>query len=288
VWLTERHHLLAWVLSVESVSAHYADTALVTDDAGADLLVNRLGLRFKEVSTTLNALSDADPGWWVLGKLSAYRLQTRPFVHLDNDVFLWKPLPERLTRAPVFGQNPESFFLDDSSWYRPEFVDAAVRRVQGWLPEEWCWYVARKKAEAICCGIVGGTNVDFLAHYADTAIEMIEHPVNESAWASIGSVIGDNILVEQYLLAACIEYHRQAGRHRFQPPEAAYLFESWDEAFDESAARKAGYTHLIGGAKANRDIMQRLERRVRRDFPQLNERVGEIANEAIKNHGTAL
>jgi hypothetical protein len=109
---------------------------------------------------------------------------------------------------------------------------------------------------------------------------MIDHPVNESAWASMGSVIGDNILVEQYLLAACIDYHRQPGLHRFRPPQVAYLFQSWNEAFDESAARTAGYTHLIGGAKANRHIMQRLERRVRRDFPQRYDRVSEIAKDA--------
>jgi hypothetical protein len=269
--------LLAWILSVQSVSAHYADTTLVTDDAGADLLVGSLGLRFKEVSTSLNSLRDANPGWWVHGKLAAYRLQTRPFVHLDNDVFLWRPLPESLSSAPVFGQNPESF-ADDASWYRPQFVDGLIRNVGGWVPEEWRWYTAQKKTEAICCGIVGGTDSAFLAHYANVAIAMIEHPANQLAWGWMGDVIGDNILVEQYLLAACIEYHRQPGRHQFRTAEVSYLFESWNEAFDEQAATQVGYTHLIGAAKANRHLMRRLERRVRRDFPRLYERVDEITN----------
>jgi len=61
---------------------------LVTDTEGARLLVDKLGLRFTTVMTTLTALDDADPEWWVLGKLWAYRAQTEPFVHLDNDVFL--------------------------------------------------------------------------------------------------------------------------------------------------------------------------------------------------------
>ena len=34
----------------------------------------------------------------------------------------------------------------------------------------------------------------------EAAVGMIDHPVNESAWASMGSVIGDNILVEHICL----------------------------------------------------------------------------------------
>ena len=44
------------------------------------------------------------------------------------------------------------------------------------------------------------------------------------------------------------------------------------EAFDEKAARRAGYTHLIGGAKRNRKLMRSLENRVMREYPELYER----------------
>jgi hypothetical protein len=58
---------------------------------------------------TLDGLPSTLRRWWTLGKLHAYRSQTTPFVHLDSDVYLWSPLPRRLTSAPVFGQNPERF-----------------------------------------------------------------------------------------------------------------------------------------------------------------------------------
>jgi len=35
VWLSPRHHLLAWILSTESARRHYAPLVLHTDDAGA-------------------------------------------------------------------------------------------------------------------------------------------------------------------------------------------------------------------------------------------------------------
>ena len=60
-WRTDYHARLAWGLSVERARRHYSDTALVTDDAGAELLVDRLKLPFGRVSLELNALRDADP-----------------------------------------------------------------------------------------------------------------------------------------------------------------------------------------------------------------------------------
>ena len=272
VWLTWTHHLLAWVLSVETARRHYAMTTLVTDTWGARLLVDRLGLPFTTVSTALDALHDADPAWWVLGKLWTYRLQSEPFVHLDNDVFMWKPLPASLERADVFAQNPECFPLTGESWYRPGAYARAIRAVDGWAPDEWWWSASRGLNQAVCCGIVGGRANSFLAYYADLAIRMIQHPRNRQAWADLGSPIGDNILMEQYLLAACLCFHRQTHDSQYHALTVQYLFESADAAFDESVAARAGYTHLIGGAKGNRALLDRLARRVKRDHPQYYDR----------------
>jgi hypothetical protein len=278
VWRSELHHLLAWVLSVECARRHYSRTVLVTDAEGARLLVDRLGLPFTTVTTTLNALDGADPEWWVLGKLWAYRAQTDPFIHLDNDVFLWKRLPDTLERAPVCAQNPESFPDDDASWYRPGTYDRAIRAVGGWAPEEWRWSTSRNFTTAVCCGMLGGAAVDFLAYYADLAIQMIEHPRNRAAWYSLGSPIGDNILFEQYLLAACLAFHGRRTGSPFSDVHAAYLFASSDDAFDEWSAVQVGYTHLIGGAKNDPALMARLAARVKRDYPDLYLRCLECVN----------
>src|ERR1039458_675758 len=54
IWASQKHHLLSWVLSVATASVHYPDTELYTDDWGAWLLVDQLGLVFGKVSTDLN------------------------------------------------------------------------------------------------------------------------------------------------------------------------------------------------------------------------------------------
>ena len=270
-WTSEMYHLCSWVVSVETARRHYPKTVLFTDDEGARMLIDRIGLGFESVSTGLNALASHDPGWWTLGKLYAYRAMTEPFIHVDNDVFLWKPLPEWLTGAPVFAQNPEPIF--DSNWYRPEAFDHALRSIDGgWLPTEWMWYRSAGLAQrAECCGIVGGNRVDFINHYARMGIQLIEEPSNQAAWASLNDKIGHNILLEQYLLTACLEHHRSTPGSPYRDVSIAYLFHSPGDSLDEEKARRLGYTHLWG-AKQDGEMVRRLEQRVMRDYPEHYER----------------
>jgi hypothetical protein len=272
MWASETHHLLAWVLSVETARKHYPDTALVTDDAGARMLVDGLGLAFEHISTELNALHDEGAGWWTLGKLYAYRSQVRPFVHIDSDVFLWKALPSRIRAASIFAQNPEDFPPGGDHCYRPNACTSAIRAIDGWLPEEWAWYAAAGGNRAVNCGVLGGSNVHFLQHYAELAIEIVRHPRNQAAWPLLGIRWGDAVLIEQYLLSACIEYSKSNACPKCNSAGISYLFPSFGNAFNEGAARRLGYTHLLGPAKKNKMLMQRLERRVHRDYPEYYER----------------
>jgi hypothetical protein len=268
VWASERHHLLSWILSTETAKRHYRPAVLHTDDAGARLLVDDLGLEFDAVHTSLNAIADADPAWWALGKLYTYRLQREPFVHIDNDVFLWKALPPDLESAQVFAQNAEPFVVGQS-FYQPEAVEQALRAAaHGWLPREWRWYrQGSPHSRGECCGIFGGNRVDFIRHYATQAIRLVERPGNRRALAAMPDKAVHMVLVEQYLLAACIEYFRAHAEAAFHDVAISYLFSSLEQAFDSETAARRGYTHLISNAKRNPEIADRLEARVARDYP---------------------
>jgi hypothetical protein len=265
-WFSEKHHLLSWVLSFERARQHYPETVLITDDDGVRMLVDGLGLEFEAVSTELNALQSQDPEWWVSGKLYAYRAQTQPFVHLDSDVFLWKALPDRVVSAPVFAQNPEYFtFGDENAWYRPEVFKATIESTQGWLPEEFNWYVSRCHNQAMCCGIFGGNHVNFIQHYAETAIQMVEHPQNQTALPLLRNKSLDSFMVEQYFLAACVSYHQQQEISIYRDVNIECLFSSFEAAFNQ--AKQVGFTHLLGGSKQNPRLADRVERRVAKDYP---------------------
>jgi hypothetical protein len=268
-WLSERHHLLAWLLSFETARTFYPLTTLVTDDEGARLLVDGLRLEFESVSTGLNRLSNHDPALWMLGKLYAYQAQVEPFVHLDTDVFLWKRLPAHIETASVFAQCPESFVIGQSYYYKPDEVrHALTKKTPGWIPAEWEWSLSFGSPQpAACCGVLGGRHVDFIRYYAEEAIRLVEDPRNHAGWASLGWA-AHNMLIEQYHLAACVGYHRNRPGSPFRDVEIRHLFDSWGEALNPNIAAKTGFTHLLAAAKRDIRLMDRLERRVKHDFPE--------------------
>jgi hypothetical protein len=267
VWASERHHLLSWILSVETARQHYPCLSLVTDDAGARMLVDGLGLRFDSVSTELNGLERHDPRWWALGKLYAYRAQQEPFVHVDADVYLWKKLSEQLVASSVFGQSPEAI---DGPLYNNVRKFKRLASRGAWIPEELTWSKnAGQPKFAVCCGIMGGTDMDLINHYASTAIRLAEEKPNKDLWLLEEP---DNLLVEQFFLSVCVDYRRQGIVAPANPPRIGYLFANCHEPYDPQAASRVGYTHLIGRAKQNRYLLDLLERRVSRDYPSLFQR----------------
>ena len=266
-WLSEKYHLLSWILSFERARKHYPETVLLTDDDGIRMLIDGLGLEFHTVSNQLNELKSKNPDWWVFGKLYAYRAQTQPFVHVDSDVYLWKALPERVISAPIFAQSPEYFaFGDPHSWYHPEICTSKINSNNGWLPVEWESYVINRGEKAVSCGILGGNAVDFIRHCADNAIQIIESPNNQLPLSFLDKRI-DSLLIEQYFFAACIAYHQNRTGSLYQNIEIRYLFDSPEDAFTEEKAKASGYTHLIAWAKRNRNLVEQLEKRVQRDYP---------------------
>jgi hypothetical protein len=272
VWISGRHHLFSWVLSFELARQYFSETVLITDDRGKALLVDVLRLPFGAVDTSLNALAGHDPCWWALGKLYAYASQSQPFIHIDSDVYLWRALPDEIIAAPIFAQNPECFQFSQG-WYRPDRWEAALKMVRGWAPPEWTWYVRRRGSEAACCGVLGGNDTAFISYYARNAIRIVEHPRNQLAWQHLRSAADDNVLAEQYFLSACLYYHAGNPRSQFKGIEMRYLFESMDAASSPAESERVGFTHLIAGSKRDPRLAERLESRVRQDYPEAYERV---------------
>ncbi len=266
IWHSPLHHLLAWGLSLRLARTHYPETVLVTDRAGKALLIDSLGLSFTHVSTELESIRKMDPGWWALGKLVAYSMQDQPFVHLDTDVFLWKPLPPGLVSAPVFAQCPEEH-PPLEEWCGPHEVERAFAQFDLSLPAEWEWSRSRhlNHFREANCGIMGGTRTDFIHYYANLALDLALNPAYAKAWATFDDKAGFNMLIEQFMLDACVEFHRSHPESPFRGINMRYLFSSFGEAYDQETAARAGFTHLLGDAKRDSFVAQRLEQRTQQE-----------------------
>ncbi len=266
-WYSELHHLLAWGLSLRTARRHYPETMLITDEPGKRLLIEQLGLPFGHVSTELDRLANVDPGWWALGKLLTYCLQDKPFVHIDTDVFLWKPLPRAVAESAVFAQCPE--FYPNGSKPSLSEIERAFAEHGGILPVEWQWTRSRGNGffTEQNCGILGGWHVEFLRYYSRTALDLVLRSENASAWSHLPDKARHNFTVEQFLLSACIDFHRSHPTSPYRGVDAKHLFSSVDDACDSNRALRLGYTHLWGGTKSLPAVGRRLEERVRRDDP---------------------
>jgi hypothetical protein len=131
---------------------------------------------------------------------------------------------------------------------------------------------ARSPQRGETCGIFGGQQLDFIRHYAAQALALLERPENRVALRKLDRKANHTVLVEQYLLAACIDYHQSFGSSAYAKVQLEYLFSSMDEAFLSDRPQKLGYTHLIANAKQNAQALSLLETRVAHDWPAQYER----------------
>ena len=139
----------------------------------------------------------------------------------------------------------------------------------GWLPKEWIWYRQTGLAQrAECCGIFRGCAVGFINYYADLAARLLNDPRNRTGLKTLREKAGHMILIEQYLLTACLQYHRHRAGSPFSEVEIGYVFKSIAEVYRPENATAAGFTHLAAGAKRNPHVARAMERRVRQDLPE--------------------
>lgn len=161
----EPDDLVRWALSVTLAKKHFGRVELHTDSVGKELLVDRLRLPYDEVYLTLDKISeDIKIDFWAFGKLLAYQAaakQGEPFLHIDDDVFLFKPFRKEILEAPIVAQCVEPF-----CYYRSSLKMLPPRMRNRVLPES-SW-------RAYNLGVVGGSDTQFLGRYADRAVRFAE------------------------------------------------------------------------------------------------------------------
>jgi len=250
-WPDYHSFLRSWVLSASLASRHYR-LVLVTDAIFAQV-ARKLQLPFSLIDECLDEkLSKMNFLLWCSPKfVGVERHANSSFVHLDEDVYLWKPLPERLFKERVFGQNKEDL--------RFFFYRYAEFTVSLWVkPENW----TIQSPYAVNAGVLGGCDVEFWQFFVRSYFDLVSqlrrlNPLHGSIPDSMAC------MAEQYYLAWLCQRH---------DVPIGFLF---DENDGRDKITELGYTHLIGPAKNNPENLQRLESRVSADYPEFTERIDE-------------
>lgn len=258
-WADKKYNYFSWVLSCHQFRKYYDEVELVTDEAGYDLLINKLKLPYTSVKVELDELNHYHPDLWALGKIYAYGIQDKPFLHVDGDVFIWKKFDADLESASLVCQSKEegahfnrmysTVFLPmlQHFEYFPEVMDQSIRRNDG--------------IRAINAGILGGCNTDFFKAYAKEAFNFINRNLEHLDKIELNL---SSIIFEQFLFSAMIEERSEVLRY-FNPRTNVLLNDFADYS---GVPNRVTYVHTPGGTlKRTKYLVDALEYRLQVEHP---------------------
>lgn len=229
-------------ISLHYAKKHYKNVHLITDKRCLPFF-EKLG--YTNITTELdelnNSLKKANYNW-ALGKLYSYKKLAEkgiPFVHLDYDVFIWKPLLNVCWRSPVIVQsieNPETFYYDKKTFAQIYGLDlykqyGAKKYLKKYNFEELMAYNM---------GIFGGADLDFIKKYSEEAIQFSLDEKNEYVSRVMKQVNSSTFpcVCEQYLL-------RQIANNNDKQVEC-YLGKEPKSIELTKVANEIGYCHFHG------------------------------------------
>lgn len=268
-WLNRKANYMSWALSCLQFRKFYEEVELVTDKQGYDLLVTKLGLPYTSVRVILDDLNGYHPDLWALGKIYAYSVQDKPFIHADGDVYIWgKLFPE--TRQPqLFVQNIE--ILEE--FYKPVYL-SLVKGFE-YIPEALKDYDRKHQCTAINAGVIGGYDIAFFKEYTKGAIEFVERNAANLHKVNIGKF--NPIFEQSFFYALASEKGIRID----------YLFKELKKNFFDGMAdftgvpEKVKYIHTMAGYKKMKHIEDQLKDRLIFDYPEHYYRINKLLNDCI-------
>jgi hypothetical protein len=239
--------LFTTALSIACASRHFKEVQFISSSWGVELF-KELELPITDYSTELDQMKTVSKHFWAYGKLIAYCDQKTPFVHIDNDVFLWKPLPQRILNAHLCFQSYEPFNLKGYHYYellRPCFDKASVK------PQA----IVDNSVEdyAYNCGICGGNDLTIFSEWKKCSEEYIFAPENYDLFFKEFKkiLIHQNLFHEQYFLASLVKKNGLRDRVEVMHTDAMAINHGLDPT-------KPRYTHLWGTTKTDAGMMAKV------------------------------
>lgn len=257
-WLDKMYYYMSWTLSCLKLKEFYGEVELVTDRLGEDILINKLELPYSNVIVVLDVLNHYHSNLWAVGKLYTYSIQKSPFIHVDNDVFTWASILEKVSNKPLISQNLDcnhpSYIkaigeIENNAFYIPDTIKTERN--------------SNLNVFASNAGVLGGTNVDFFKEYTTIAFDFINKNISYFKRINIASL---NIIFEQYLFYCLakeknisITYLFEQIEYGYVPPESYVQF--WKIPY------RIDYIHVISDFKKNRFLAEEMLVRLRMEYP---------------------
>lgn len=242
-WLRPEYNLMAWALSCLCLRKYYDEVALYTDEQGKHILIDLLHLPYTEVHVVYDETL-CPPQHWSYAKIKTYSLQTKPFLHIDADIFLFKPIAEDIAGAPLIAQSKET----GTAYYR-QMMDRLLGESALELPQ----YIKEGLKEASIAsynmGLFGGNDMAFIQAYCKEALAVCD---KNKAICVNGNF---NLLFEQMLFA-------YKAKEENVPVSTIFPQVFNDNGYTAAdfcqlnRHNEKGFFHLLGGHKKNLEVIE--------------------------------
>ncbi len=264
-WMSPEHHLMSWALSCLSLKEHYQDIILYTDSQAADILTNKIGLPYSDVMIAYDQF-DCLPRHWALAKIKTYSMQQKPFLHVDGDIYLPRPLPKRIERSRLAAQNREY----GTSYYK-SMMDRLLACPGIRIPHYLEKGLREESVSSYNMGFFGGTDLDFIRRYCEEVFRFFEeNRMNDPACSY--SAVNCNVIFEQVFFAVLADNEKRkvATVLRRAMRDEGY---TGKEFCDVVHFNRHGFFHLLGGHKLDSGNCRSLEMMLIRKYPETYKRI---------------
>lgn len=254
-WPNQKYAFYSFALSALTINRFYNKNELFTDNRGKELFNDLLELPYSDIHTNLEKINHHHPKLWAFGKLVTCADQNEPFIHLDNDIFIWDKIPFDNDQYDIITQNVEANFPGYGKTFRYMLSNFET------IPDELIkTYYKNGKILAHNAGVIGGKNLEFFKELHEKAKVLIESNQHHFNNIDVGIF---NTIFEQQLGHAIAEKNNLKVQYLFEDVQPNFV-----EIIDFSTIPLISkFIHCIGFAKKSVFACEQIEARLQYHFP---------------------
>lgn len=266
-WYSYRYNWMSWILSCHQLIQYHDEVELYTDNFGYEILIEKLKLPYTKVHIVLDEVNHYPKDFWAIAKIKTFEKQTKPFLHVDGDVFVWDSLTNLFKGSNLVVQS-----MEVTNWYYQNIWKAIYPELI-FLPEELKYFHEDNSNMSYNMGIVGGNNIGFFKEYCRKSIDFVN--ANAVSWNRING-LHFNVFFEQLLFCKYAEAKEEKVDFLF--PEMPVDNEYFGFADFHEVPNKT-YLHLLGNYKKEPVICKFMEVYIMKFYPEAYSNLGKVLNE---------
>ncbi len=256
---------MSWALSCLTYRKHYGEIDLYCDKAGKKMLIDIMGLPYSEVHVELDELNEYSTDLWALGKIYAYSVQKKSFIHVDYDSYIWDKFPSYIETADITVQHKEYNYKQNILYYND------VESNLSYIPDDILTFRTNNlEINEYNAGIIGGNDVTFFREYSEKAFKFVNENLSNIPKLRYKGMF--NSIYEQYLFYCMCSNSNKKVNCLFDNPKEDFIYKNY---FSE-IGRSMNFIHAMSTAKRDYSTGEQIVYRLFFEFPEYYNKIVDL------------